>query len=244
MPGPTASPAPPAPTCSSTPTTRWTGGPGATEALALARETDRPILLSIGYSACHWCHVMAHESFEDPATAAVMNRLFVNIKVDREERPDLDKIYQSAHQLLAQRAGGWPLTVFLMPDDLRPFFAGTYFPRESRHGLPAFTHLLEQVERAYREQRGAIEEQNAGPDAGPGRAGAEPRGHPGCGPAGRAPAASSPGASMPSTAASAAPPSSPTRPIWSSCCATGPPPPRPASRTPRPCTWRPSPWGA
>jgi uncharacterized protein YyaL (SSP411 family) len=104
---------------------------------------------------------MAHESFEDPATADLMNRLFVNIKVDREERPDLDKIYQSAHQLLAQRAGGWPLTVFLMPGDLRPFFAGTYFPRESRHGLPAFTRLLEQIEGAYREQRGAIEEQNA-----------------------------------------------------------------------------------
>jgi uncharacterized protein YyaL (SSP411 family) len=135
--------------------------PWCDEALALARETDRPVLLSIGYSACHWCHVMAHESFEDPGTAAVMNRLFINIKVDREERPDLDKIYQSAHQLLAQRAGGWPLTVFLMPADLRPFFAGTYFPREARHGLPAFTHLLEQIERAYREQRGAIEEQNA-----------------------------------------------------------------------------------
>ncbi len=135
--------------------------PWCDEALALARETDRPILLSIGYSACHWCHVMAHESFEDPATAEVMNRLFINIKVDREERPDLDKIYQSAHQLLAQRAGGWPLTVFLMPADLRPFFAGTYFPREARHGLPTFTHLLEQIERAYREQRGAIEEQNA-----------------------------------------------------------------------------------
>ncbi len=135
--------------------------PWCAEALALARETDRPILLSIGYSACHWCHVMAHESFEDPATAEVMNRLFVNIKVDREERPDLDKIYQSAHQLLAQRAGGWPLTVFLMPGDLRPFFAGTYFPRESRHGLPAFSDLLEQIDRAYREQRGAIEEQNA-----------------------------------------------------------------------------------
>ena len=134
--------------------------PWCPEALALARETDRPILLSIGYSACHWCHVMAHESFEDAATAAVMNRLFVNIKVDREERPDLDKVYQSAHQLLAQRAGGWPLTVFLMPGDLHPFFAGTYFPRESRHGLPAFRYLLEQVERAYREQRGALEEQN------------------------------------------------------------------------------------
>jgi uncharacterized protein YyaL (SSP411 family) len=112
--------------------------PWCDEALALARQQDKPILLSIGYSACHWCHVMAHESFEDAATAEVMNRLFVNIKVDREERPDLDKIYQTAHQLLAQRPGGWPLTVFLTPDDLQPFFAGTYFPRQPRHGLPAF----------------------------------------------------------------------------------------------------------
>jgi uncharacterized protein YyaL (SSP411 family) len=92
--------------------------PWCDEALALAREQDKPILLSVGYSACHWCHVMAHESFEDAATAELMNRLFVNIKVDREERPDIDKIYQTAHQLLAQRAGGWPLTVFLTPDDL------------------------------------------------------------------------------------------------------------------------------
>ena len=135
--------------------------PWCDEALALAREQDRPILLSVGYSACHWCHVMAHESFEDPATAEVMNQLFVNIKVDREERPDLDKIYQTAHQLLAQRPGGWPLTVFLTPDDLRPFFAGTYFPKQRRHGLPAFTELLAGVERAYREQRDAIREQNA-----------------------------------------------------------------------------------
>ena len=135
--------------------------PWCDEALALARASDRPILLSIGYSACHWCHVMAHESFEDEATAAVMNRRFVNIKVDREERPDLDKIYQTAHQLLARRPGGWPLTVFLMPGDLRPFFAGTYFPPDQRHGLPAFTHLLEQIAQAYREQRQAIEEQNA-----------------------------------------------------------------------------------
>jgi uncharacterized protein YyaL (SSP411 family) len=134
--------------------------PWCDEALALARETDRPILLSIGYSACHWCHVMAHESFEDPATAALMNRLFVNIKVDREERPDLDKIYQTAHQLLAQRAGGWPLTVFLTPGDQCPFFAGTYFPREPRHGLPAFKQLLQNIERAYREQTTAILAQN------------------------------------------------------------------------------------
>ncbi|MEA3278967.1 MAG: thioredoxin domain-containing protein [Pseudomonadota bacterium] len=130
------------------------------EALTRAREQDRPILLSIGYSACHWCHVMAHESFEDPQTAEVMNRLFVNIKVDREERPDLDKIYQSAHQLLAQRAGGWPLTVFLTPDDQQPFFAGTYFPKEPRHGLPSFKDLLERIEGAYRQQGDAIREQN------------------------------------------------------------------------------------
>jgi len=135
--------------------------PWCDEALALARAEDKPILLSIGYSACHWCHVMAHESFEDDTTAKLMNRLFVNIKVDREERPDLDKIYQTAHQLLAQRTGGWPLTVFLTPDDLAPFFAGTYFPKERRHGLPSFQELLIGVERAYREQQDAIREQNA-----------------------------------------------------------------------------------
>ncbi len=134
--------------------------PWCAETLALARDQDRPILLSIGYSACHWCHVMAHESFEDPETAQRMNRLFVNIKVDREERPDLDKIYQSAHQLLAKRPGGWPLTVFLTPDDQRPFFAGTHFPKEPRHGLPAFSKLLEGVAVAYREQGSAIREQN------------------------------------------------------------------------------------
>jgi hypothetical protein len=130
------------------------------EALALARSTDRPILLSIGYSACHWCHVMAHESFEDAATARVMNELFVNIKVDREERPDLDSIYQTAHQLLAQRPGGWPLTVFLTPDDQIPFFAGTYFPPVGRHGLPAFVDLLNGIADAYRTQRSEISEQN------------------------------------------------------------------------------------
>jgi len=134
--------------------------PWCAEALALARDQDKPILLSIGYSACHWCHVMAHESFENPETAQVMNRLFVNIKVDREERPDLDKIYQSAHQLLAKRPGGWPLTIFLTPDDQRPFFAGTYFPPEPWHGLPAFPQLLEGVAAAYREQGSAIREQN------------------------------------------------------------------------------------
>ena len=99
-------------------------------ALEAARAENKPILLSIGYSACHWCHVMAHESFEDASTAEVMNRLFINVKVDREERPDIDKIYQTAHQLITRRSGGWPLTVFLMPENQYPFFAGTYFPNE------------------------------------------------------------------------------------------------------------------
>jgi uncharacterized protein YyaL (SSP411 family) len=110
------------------------------QALTQARQENRPILLSIGYSACHWCHVMAHESFEDDTVAAVMNRLFVNIKVDREERPDLDQIYQTAHHLLTRRNGGWPLTMFLAPDGT-PFFAGTYFPKEPRYGLPGFADL-------------------------------------------------------------------------------------------------------
>ena len=124
--------------------------PWGPEALERARAEDKPILLSVGYSACHWCHVMAHESFEDPAVAAVMNRLFVNVKVDREERPDLDQIYQTAHQMLAQRAGGWPLTMFLAPDGA-PFFGGTYFPKEPRYGLPGFPELV----RARRRRSGA-----------------------------------------------------------------------------------------
>jgi len=134
--------------------------PWCDEALAVARRDNKPILLSIGYSACHWCHVMAHESFADPDTAALMNELFVNIKVDREERPDLDRIYQTAHQLLARRAGGWPLTVFLSPADQAPFFAGTYFPPQPRHGLPSFKDLMKQIARAFAEQGPAIEEQN------------------------------------------------------------------------------------
>ncbi|MBI3044189.1 MAG: thioredoxin domain-containing protein [Betaproteobacteria bacterium] len=129
------------------------------EALRLAREQDKPILLSIGYSACHWCHVMAHESFEDPAVAAEMNRLFVNIKVDREERPDLDQIYQTAHAMLAQRSGGWPLTMFLMPDGT-PFFGGTYFPKHPRHGMPGFLDSLPRIAGAYREKREDIAKQN------------------------------------------------------------------------------------
>ena len=135
--------------------------PWGAEALERARREDKPILLSVGYSACHWCHVMAHESFEDAATAEVMNRLFVNIKVDREERPDLDKIYQAAQQLLTHRAGGWPLTMFLSPDDQQPFFGGTYFPRDANHGLPAFKDVLARVADYYRGERTAIREQSA-----------------------------------------------------------------------------------
>jgi len=134
--------------------------PWGTEALELARREDKPILLSIGYSACHWCHVMAHESFEDEATAATMNRLFVNVKVDREERPDLDKVYQVAHQILAQRGGGWPLTMFLTPGDLTPFFGGTYFPKEARYGMPAFVEILERVAGYYREHGEEVRRQN------------------------------------------------------------------------------------
>ncbi len=134
--------------------------PWSETALDLARALDRPILLSIGYSACHWCHVMAHESFADEATAAVMNAHFVNIKVDREERPDLDRIYQTAHQLLTGRGGGWPLTVFLEPKDLTPFFAGTYFPREARHGMPPFATVLRHIAGVFKDQRSAIGAQN------------------------------------------------------------------------------------
>jgi len=134
--------------------------PWGKDALDLARESGKPILLSIGYSACHWCHVMAHESFEDPATSALMNRLFVNIKVDREERPDLDKIYQFAHQVLTQRGGGWPLTMFLTHDDLKPFFGGTYFPDKARYGMPAFATILERVAEYYQAQREELRAQN------------------------------------------------------------------------------------
>ena len=129
------------------------------EALQLAREQDKPILLSIGYSACHWCHVMAHESFEDADVAAVMNELFVNIKVDREERPDLDQVYQTAHHLLTRRHGGWPLTMFLSPDGT-PFFGGTYFPKQARYNLPAFPDLLKRVAQVYAENRAELAEQS------------------------------------------------------------------------------------
>jgi len=131
--------------------------PWGPEALERARTEQRPILLSIGYSACHWCHVMAHESFEDPETARLMNAGFVNVKLDREERPDLDQVYQGVVQLMGTQ-GGWPLTVFLTPE-LVPFYGGTYFPPEPRHGLPSFRMLLEALSRAWTEERTKVEEQ-------------------------------------------------------------------------------------
>jgi uncharacterized protein len=133
--------------------------PWGEQALEHARRADKPILLSIGYSACHWCHVMAHESFEDPATAAVMNELFVNIKVDREERPDLDRIYQVAQQMLTRSNGGWPLTMFLSPHTQLPFFGGTYFPNQPRYGMPAFTDLLRRVSEFYHTRKDDIAQQ-------------------------------------------------------------------------------------
>jgi uncharacterized protein len=130
----------------------WPWGP---DALAEAARSDRPILLSVGYAACHWCHVMAHESFEDPATAAVMNALFVNIKVDREERPDIDQIYMAALHHLGEQ-GGWPLTMFLTPKG-EPVWGGTYFPKESRYGRPAFADVLQEVARLFREDPNVID---------------------------------------------------------------------------------------
>jgi uncharacterized protein len=129
----------------------WAWGP---EALAEAKKTNRPILLSVGYAACHWCHVMAHESFEDAATAAVMNELFVNIKVDREERPDIDAIYMRALHSLGEQ-GGWPLTMFL-DSEARPFWGGTYFPPAPRYGRPAFGQVLREVSRIYAEERDKV----------------------------------------------------------------------------------------
>ena len=133
--------------------------PWGPEALAESNRTGKPILLSIGYSACHWCHVMAHESFEDAEIATVMNDLFVNIKVDREERPDIDQIYQVAQAMLTQRNGGWPLTMFLTPKQV-PFFGGTYFPKTTRYGLPGFGDLLGRVRKFYDDNADEIATQN------------------------------------------------------------------------------------
>ncbi len=134
--------------------------PWCDDAFLKARQENKPILLSIGYSACHWCHVMAHESFEDQATADIMNQFFVNIKVDREEHPDLDKVYQTAHYFLTRRNGGWPLTLFLTPDDLTPFFSGTYFPREAKYQLPAFKEILQTIHDIHHKNLSDIKEQN------------------------------------------------------------------------------------
>src|SRR5215204_2570949 len=130
--------------------------PWGEEALARARREDRPILLSIGYAACHWCHVMAHESFENEETARLMNDLFINIKVDREERPDLDGIYMQATQAMTGH-GGWPMTVFLTPDTV-PFYTGTYFPPQDRQGMPSFRRVLHAVADAYRSRRSSVDE--------------------------------------------------------------------------------------
>src|SRR5262249_24957384 len=121
------------------------------EAFRKAREEDKPIHLSVGYAACHWCHVMAHESFEDPKIAALMNERYVNIKVDRQERPDVDDIYQKVVQMMGQ-GGGWPLTVFLTPDRV-PFFGGTYFPPEDRYGRPGFPRLIVALSEAWKNKR-------------------------------------------------------------------------------------------
>ena len=128
------------------------------QSLEFAKKNKKPILLSIGYASCHWCHVMAHESFEDKETAKIMNKLFVNIKVDKEERPDLDFIFQSSFQLFNQSGGGWPLTMFLDENGV-PFMGGTYFPRESKHGLPSFKEVLQKVSDAYKDQREKIIQQ-------------------------------------------------------------------------------------
>ncbi len=129
------------------------------EAFAKARAENKPIFLSIGYSTCHWCHVMAHESFEDKATAEIMNREFVNIKVDREERPDVDRVYMTFVQATTGH-GGWPMSVWLTPE-LKPFVGGTYFPPEDRHGSPAFKKVLERIAAAWKQDHEKIAEQGA-----------------------------------------------------------------------------------
>jgi uncharacterized protein len=134
--------------------------PWGPTALERARRETKPIHLSVGYNACHWCSVLEEESFEDEATAKLLNDNFINIKVDREERPDIDRIYQVAQQMLTQRGGGWPLTMFLTHDDQRPFFGGTYFPKEARYGLPAFKDVLQRVAAYYRDQAPELRKQS------------------------------------------------------------------------------------
>src|SRR5687767_2525547 len=130
--------------------------PWGADAFERARAEDKPIFLSIGYSTCHWCHVMEHESFEDPAIADLLRRDFISIKVDREERPDVDRVYMSFVQATTG-SGGWPMTVFLTPD-LKPFYGGTYFPPSSRWGRPGFSDLLKELSRVWKEERPRVEE--------------------------------------------------------------------------------------
>src|SRR5688572_10009699 len=129
--------------------------PWSDEAFERARREDKPIFLSIGYSTCHWCHVMAHESFENARVAEVLNRLFVSVKVDREERPDVDRVYMTFIQATSG-SGGWPMSVWLTPS-LQPFYGGTYFPPEARWGRPGFVEILEEIGRAWREDRSKVE---------------------------------------------------------------------------------------
>ena len=182
--------------------------PWGEEALARAKAEDKPLLVSIGYSACHWCHVMEHESFEDPETAALMNEHFVPVKVDREERPDVDTIYMGAVQAMTGH-GGWPLNVFVDPDGV-PFFGGTYFPPEQRHGMPSFRQVLEGVAEAWRTRRDEI--RAAAPQHGRGaERGRAPAAHRTRSPHRRSstrPSARSPRSSTRTSAASAARPSS------------------------------------
>src|SRR3954469_14658218 len=133
--------------------------PWGDDAFAAARAEGKPILLSVGDSSCHWGHVLAHESFEDPETAAVMNRLFVSVKVDREQRPDVDAIYMQAVQAMTGH-GGWPMTVFLDHDG-RPFYGGTYFPPEDRQGMPGFVRLLDAIDDAWTNRRDELDQQAA-----------------------------------------------------------------------------------
>ncbi|HLU49245.1 MAG TPA: thioredoxin domain-containing protein, partial [Planctomycetota bacterium] len=130
--------------------------PWGEEAFRHARDRDVPIFLSVGYSSCHWCHVMERESFEDPETARLMNERFVNVKVDREERPDVDAVYMNAVQLMTGH-GGWPMSVYL-DHDLRPFWGGTYFPPERRHGMPSFRDVIEAISNAWKTKRGDLAE--------------------------------------------------------------------------------------
>ena len=133
--------------------------PWCDEAFEIAKKTNKPIMLSIGYSACHWCHVMAHESFEDQETADILNTHFINIKVDREERPDVDKVYQMSQSIITGKNGGWPLTIF-MDHDKFPFFGGTYFPKEDKYGMLSFKKILMRVVEFYKNNQDDIKSQN------------------------------------------------------------------------------------